>query len=78
MKLDWVEVIEKEFGDEPLLQHLIRDKRFCGYEINQRHGELVILTLKISFLAKSEKERRRQRRMDEAMPLSGPAGDEVV
>ena len=64
--LDWTEVVDREFANEPILQHLIRDRRFCGIETNMRHGELVSLTLKISFLSKSEKERRRAQYTGEA------------
>ncbi len=59
-ELDWTPQLDQEFGDEPLLRHLLRDGRYCGIQANMREGRFVCLTLTISFLSKSEHERRRK------------------
>ena len=58
--LDIAEKINDEFSDEPMLHHLLRDKRFFGLNFNTKDGRLVSAHLTISFLSKSEKERRRK------------------
>lgn len=58
--LDIAEAINREFGDEPMLRDLMKNKRFFGLGVNCRAGEIVSCHLRISYLSASEKERKRQ------------------